>query len=72
LMDLPRSELSVEPKIIYQWGPDLDVYFNMNIPMMGENSFLVYSRSYYTPPFDIEGNDGVGVTYTLGLKKRWQ
>lgn len=72
LEDFPRSALAVEPKLVYQWDPDLDVYFNMNIPMMGQNSFLVYSRSYYTPPFDIEGNDGVGVTYTLGLKKRWQ
>jgi hypothetical protein len=71
LGDYPGYEARVEPKIIYQWDPDFDIYFTMDIPLAGQNSFLVYSHSYYLPPYEIEGNDGVGITYTLGLKKRW-
>jgi hypothetical protein len=72
LQDYPGYNLSVTPKIVLAWGPMTDMILSADIPVQGQNSFLVYSRSYYLPPFDIEGNDGVGVTYTLGLKKRWQ
>ncbi len=71
LGDYPGYRLDVEPKIIVQHGSDWDIYFKVDIPISGENSFLVFSHSYYLPPYDIEGNEGVGVTYSLGLKKRW-
>lgn len=72
MKDKPGYELNLTPKVVLSWGPMTDVYFSADIPMQGRNSFLVASRSYYLPPFDVEGYDGVGVTYTLGLKKRWQ
>jgi len=72
LDDYPGYTLDVTPKAILQSGSDWDIYFTTDIPLAGKRTFLVYSRSYYLPPTDIEGNEGVGVTYTLGLKKRWQ
>ncbi|MDP8224770.1 MAG: hypothetical protein P9L99_15530 [Candidatus Lernaella stagnicola] len=65
-------EASITPKLVLAWASDTDLILSADIPMQGESSYLLFSRSYYLPPFDIEGNDGVGVTYSLGLKKRWQ
>jgi hypothetical protein len=72
LGDAGGYALDLEHKIVFQVQPELDVYFGVNIPVMGKDSFLTYSRSYYLPPYEIEGNEGVGITYTLGVTKRWQ
>jgi len=70
--DQPGYEMSVEPKLIFTYEPNLDLVFAVDVPLAGQSSFLSFSRSYYVPPYEIEGNDGVGVNYTIGLTKRWQ
>ena len=78
LDDAPGGVLSVEPKIIYMapvtWLTHLfnEVHLGMDIPVYGQRSFLVSSKSNYLPPWDIEGYEGVGITYSFNLIKRWQ
>ena len=78
LDDSPGSLLTVGPKVVYQspkwWIAKVfdEVHFSMDIPLMGQNSFLVSSKSYFLPPWDIESYEGVGITYSIGLLKRWQ
>ncbi len=71
LDDVPGSSLYVRPKISFTLG-DGDLWIGMNIPIMGQNSFLVYSRSLFLPPIELESYDGVGITYSIGITKRWQ
>ena len=76
--DSPGSLLSVGPKVIYQapigWITHLfdEVNFGMDIPVMGQNSLLVKSRSESLPPYEVESYEGIGVTYSIGVLKRWQ
>lgn len=71
LDDAPGYELTVTPKLIFTRGSG-DLWFAMDVPLQGQNSFLVFSRSMYLPPLELESYDGVGVTYTVGISKRWQ
>ncbi len=72
LEDSPGYELSVKPKLIYSYKPGWDLHLGMDVPVAGQNSFLVFSRSLYLPPLELESYDGVGITYSIGLVKRWQ
>lgn len=76
--DTPGFMASVEPKLVYhgytgffEWFSG-DLYFSADIPVAGQRSFFVESRSLALPPFDVESYEGVGITYTLGLIKRWE
>lgn len=76
LDDAPASLLSVGPKLVWQhdWLSKLfdELSFEMDIPIAGQNSFLVPSHSLYLPPWELESYEGVGITYSIGLLKRWQ
>jgi len=69
--DVPGMALNVRPKLSFTHGSG-DLWLAMDIPVMGQNSFLVYSRSMFLPPIELESYDGVGVTYSIGITKRWQ
>jgi hypothetical protein len=71
LDDVPASALDVRPKLSFTLGTG-DLWLAMDIPIMGQNSFLVYSRSMWLPPIELESYDGVGITYSIGITKRWQ
>ncbi|MCZ7584791.1 MAG: hypothetical protein M5R36_16475 [Deltaproteobacteria bacterium] len=80
--DTPGSLLTVEPKLQINEFPlleDIPVlslmskwesFFSADIPVSGQRTFL--PRSEYQPPWDLETYEGVGITYSLGLIKRWQ
>jgi len=75
--DTPGYSLTVVPKImmtdLFGWEVPLsEGFFSAEIPVAGQRTFLVQSRSSYLPPWDIEGYEGVGITYNLGLIKRWK
>lgn len=78
LEDAPGSLLSVGPKVVYEapigWITHLfdEVNFAMDIPIMGQNSLLTRSNTYYNPPWELESYEGVGITYSVGVLKRWQ
>ncbi len=69
--DVPGMALNVRPKLSFTHGSG-DLWLAMDIPVMGQNSFLVYSRSMFLPPIELESYDGVGITYSIGITKRWQ
>jgi len=67
LEDAPGYAFHIEPKVMWKnW------FFSMDYPVMGRNSFLVFSRSLFLPPLELESYEGVGITYSLGYLKRWQ
>lgn len=75
--DTPGYSLSIEPKIIYPYKGFIEtlsgeLYFSADIPLGGQRSFLVQGKNYFLPPWEIESYEAVGITYTLGLIKRWQ
>jgi hypothetical protein len=78
LEDAPGSLISAGPKVVYEspitrWTGWFDeVLFSMDIPISGQRTFLVQSKSSYLPPWELETYEGVGVTYSLGVIKRWQ
>lgn len=76
--DAPGYLASFEPQLIlhgytgfFKWFSG-DVVLSADVPMAGQNSFFVASRSSALPPFEVESYEGVGITYSLGLIKRWQ
>jgi hypothetical protein len=76
--DSPANMLSVGPTVVYQapigWITHVfnEIHFNMDIPVMGENTFLSTTKSYMMPPYELESYEGVGITYSFKLLKRWQ
>jgi hypothetical protein len=76
--DTPGFEMSVEPKLLSQglWPLSViysgELFISADIPVAGQRSFLEQSRSMYRPPYELESYESVGISYTLGLVKRWQ
>ena len=64
--------MEVMPKVVWQLTSSLDLTFDMTIPISGEKSFLKATKSFYVPPYEIESYDAVGVTYSVGITKRFQ
>ncbi|MDP8257221.1 MAG: hypothetical protein P9M14_15860 [Candidatus Alcyoniella australis] len=71
-LDDKGTFINVQPKLLYQRSSGYDVWIGMDVPFAGQNSFLKYSRSYFLPPYEVETYEPAGITYSIGIAKRWQ